>query len=226
VRVADAFLLGEFGAEEDGLAVIDVSKGVAVFADGEVGSLRLVFEVDKEVGAKALLRRSLEPVRLRELVDELDTSGAGWRWRAAVGGLPVDGSLEDGEEGGFGLAPAIPEKRVVGAAARGKVVELGVAVVDAPEGDAAHLVGVLEEDLKELGVALGQTLLHLFRQAVFVRVGAGVALGSGGDIGRVEEAGAGRTSISSSKILTRTPSAAKSSMVRASTAGVGRSTFI
>ena len=54
VRVAHALLLGQQGAVKDGLAAVEIGEGVAVAADGHVGGLGLVFEVDQEVAGEVL----------------------------------------------------------------------------------------------------------------------------------------------------------------------------
>ena len=54
---------------------------------------------------------------------------------ACVSFLRLSAALNDGVEGRLGFAVAIEQQRIVGAAANRKVVEPGIAIGDAPEGD-------------------------------------------------------------------------------------------
>lgn len=85
-----------------------------------------------------------------------------WFWTG--GGEDV----ENGVEGGFGLALAIEEEGVVDAVP-GEVVEPALAVVEVPEGDAGDDVGVFDEDFEEAGVLFGLGFEDIGR--------AGIAIG-------------------------------------------------
>jgi len=78
--------------------------------------------------------------------------------------------LKDVVVGRFGVALAIEEQRVVGATTNGEGVEPGIAIVDAPEGDAGDGVAVLQKYLEKIGVTFRELLLNLIGKAVGVGV--------------------------------------------------------
>ena len=84
---------------------------------------------------------------------------------------------EEGVEGGLGVGLAIEEQGVVDAAADGEIVEPGIGVGQAPEGDAADILVVLLEESEQAGVLLGLTLQNLR--------GAGDPWGGGRDVRRL-----------------------------------------
>ncbi len=52
VRIADAFLLGDLLAVDEGQAVVERGEAVAVGAERHVQAVRVVFEIDEQVGAE------------------------------------------------------------------------------------------------------------------------------------------------------------------------------
>src|ERR1017187_1472401 len=71
---------------------------------------------------------------------------------------------DNGVKRGFGLSLAVEQQGIVGAAPRGKVVQPGMGVGNAPESDARDGVAVLQEDAKQGRVASGKRLLLRGRQ--------------------------------------------------------------
>jgi len=64
--------------------------------------------------------------------------------------------LDQGVEGGLGFHLAVEEEGVVGAAADGEMVQPGLAVVEAPEGDAGDGFLISEVDGENPGIAAGE----------------------------------------------------------------------
>ena len=118
----------------------------------------------------------------RHGLDLLPRETASLRW------LFLPGGLNYGIKCRLGFAVTIEQQRIVGAAADGKIVLPRIAIGDAPEGDARHNVGVLDEDGEEVCVALGKGLLDIPGQAVDVGVGA--ACGRGRNVRGVAASGA------------------------------------
>lgn len=83
VWVAHALLLGEELAVEDGLAAVDVGEGGAVAADGKVGGVRLVLEIDHHIAGEVLFAERAG--RPRKGADDLNAGGFLDPWRRGRG---------------------------------------------------------------------------------------------------------------------------------------------
>src|SRR5665213_2152151 len=73
------------------------------------------------------------------------------------------GFMKHGGKRGLWLAFAIEKQRIVRAAARGKVIEPGIAIGYSPKRDPAHRAAMLHEDAEQLRVACGELLLYVIR---------------------------------------------------------------